>query len=318
MKIRFAVIGTFWLCEHFVKALLSSDSCVYVAQYSRNYEKGKQFASRFSDNVLIFDDLDALAASNEIDAVYIASPNALHYPQAKKMLAFGKHVLLEKPATLTAAEFADLRAIAKEHDVILTEAMMNAHVPKTGLLANELAQDEIVCVRFDFCQHSSKLDKGEPLSHFSTFSAETGGGALRDLGVYPIALSVRLFGVPERIVARAHGIEGVDVDVSDTVVLQYNRFDAVITVSKLAQSVVRSEIICRNAVYTMQNVSRLDGLCKHTANESIPVGKDYDFEQGFSSEICDFVSYIRNPDERYLTELDRSYETLKIIETILK
>ena len=144
---KFAVIGTFWLSENFIKALQNVEGVEYFAQYSRSLEKAKSFSEKFG-NVKLFDDLEALASDPEIDAVYIASPNALHYPQAKLMLEHKKHVLVEKPATMTKSEFDTLCEIADKNNVIVLEAMMNAHMPHLNDLKNIVSnQENIVSAR---------------------------------------------------------------------------------------------------------------------------------------------------------------------------
>ena len=102
--IRFATIGTSHIAEVFMDAASQLPEDVeYVACYSRTMEKAREFGEARGAR-LFFDDLDALAACDEVDAVYIATPNTLHREQAIRMLRAGKHVLLEKPFRPTLAE----------------------------------------------------------------------------------------------------------------------------------------------------------------------------------------------------------------------
>ena len=115
-NMKFAVIGTFWLCENMIKALLNVDGAEYYAQYSRSLKKAEDFSKPFG-KVKLFDDLEKLAKDPDIDAVYIASPNALHYQQAKLMLENGKHVLLEKPFTTSVDDTQKLISEAKKRNL---------------------------------------------------------------------------------------------------------------------------------------------------------------------------------------------------------
>lgn len=316
---KFAVIGTFWLCENMIKALLNVDGAEYYAQYSRNLKKAEEFSKPFG-KVKLFDDLEKLAKDPDIDAVYIASPNALHYQQAKLMLENAKHVLVEKPATTTEQEFAELCEIADKNGVVICEAMMNAHVPHFKELKEQIGNiNNVVTARFDFCQRSSKIDRvmaGE--KGISTFSNVTYGGALADLGVYGLSLSINLFGMPKNYHANAHFIDQSDVDVSCNVILEYENFDVIMSVSKLAESKIRSEIICRNCNITFDNLSRLDNLKIFGLNNELTnLSGVTEFDKAFELEIKDFLRYSQNiKDEEYLYNRSITQCTVKLLSEI--
>ena len=314
---RFAVIGTFWLCENMIKALIDTDGVEYYAQYSRSLEKAKDFSNKFG-GAKLNDNLQTLATDNTVDDVYIASPNALHYEQAKLMLENGKHVIVEKPATVTKEEFDELCLIADKNNLVVMEAMMNAHVPHLHKL-KEIINNNVVTARFDFCQRSSKVDRimsGE--KGISTFSNVTYGGALADLGVYGISLAINLFGVPEKYCANAHFIEQSDVDVSATVILEYKNFDVVMSVSKLAESKIRSEIICNDCNITMDNLSRLDNLKISSLDGGVEVLSVYtEFDISFGYEINDFLKYTQNIcDKEYLHNRFVTIKTVQLLNEI--
>ena len=99
MSIRFASIGTGWIAGEFLKGAREVEGLEYTACYSRSQEKGEEFAKQWGAQK-VYTDLEAMAEDKEIDAVYIASPNALHYSQSKLFLQHGKHVICEKPITV--------------------------------------------------------------------------------------------------------------------------------------------------------------------------------------------------------------------------
>ena len=238
MEIRIAVIGTFWLSENFVKAIDRTKGVRLAAVCSRSMEKAKAFAGERKD-IKLYDDPAALAADGDIDAVYIATPNMTHYALSGQMLRAGKHVLCEKPITAHVWEYDELSDLARSKGLVYLEAMMSAHLPQLAILKETLAKaGSVVTARLDFCQRSSKIDRVWAGERFSSFSKEAYGGALMDLGVYAVYLSLMLFGYPTDVHAFATPI--LDVDGSDTVILCYDGFRCVITLSKLAESRIRS------------------------------------------------------------------------------
>ena len=117
-----ATIGTGGIVENFLEACKQNDiSC--LAMYSRVKDHAKALAEKYQVES-IYTDLDAMLAREDIDFIYIASPNSLHYSQAKKALHYGKHVICEKPFTSTLAEFDDLLSYATSHHLFLFEATM--------------------------------------------------------------------------------------------------------------------------------------------------------------------------------------------------
>ena len=110
--LKLGVIGTGAISHHFIEAAHSSGEYKLVAVYSRKLETAATFASRYQD-IQLFEQLEDLVKSS-FDVVYIASPNSLHFAQAKTALSAGKHVILEKPAVTQPQEWLDLIQIAKE------------------------------------------------------------------------------------------------------------------------------------------------------------------------------------------------------------
>ena len=236
------------------------------------------------------------------------------------MLEHGKHVIVEKPATVTKEQFEKLCKIADKNEVIVMEAMMNAHMPHVKEL-KKLVKDpsQIVSARFDFSQRSSKIKRvmaGE--KGISTFSNETYGGALTDLGVYGISLALILFGRPKSYTARGHFINESDVDVTTNVMLNYDDFDVMMTFSKLAESKIRSEIICRDQTITMDNLSRVDYLKVYdTDNRCTVLSELTDFDVAFGIELKDCLKYVNAPENsEYLSCRELSINEIDLVHTI--
>lgn len=314
---NFAVIGTFWLSENFIKAIKLTSGASYFAQYSRSIERARAFATK-NGGAKCYDDLRTMALDKEIDAVYISSPNMTHYAYSKLFIEAGKHVFCEKPICINTREYDELCALADKNGVIYAEAMMNYHLPQLKRIKEKLyVAGDIVSARLDFSQRSSKLERVKSGETVSTFDKASCGGALLDLGVYPIYLAVELFGCPKNISAFARFYKS-GVDIADTVVLSYDGFDAVLTFSKLAESVIRSEIICREGCVTIGQCAQLRktgftdarGDLESLYPEMFP-------EECMSFELMDFISYKHKENQEYYQRArSRAREVLEITEEI--
>ena len=156
--IRFAVIGTNWITRQFVEAAHESGKYKLTAVYSRSLEQAQHFANDFSVEHL-FTSLEAMAESDAIDAVYIASPNSLHFSQTQLFLSHKIHVICEKPLASNLAEVDAAIACARENQVVLFEAFKTAYLPNFHLLRQALPK--VVMDYGDFSvtlQHSKVSD----------------------------------------------------------------------------------------------------------------------------------------------------------------
>lgn len=210
--IRFATIGTNFVTGWMLEAARSCPELHYAAVYSRSAEKAREFASRHGAEA-IHTDLDALADDPGVDAVYIASPNCMHFEQAARMLAHGKHVLCEKTITSNRHELARLLEIAAENRVILLEAMRSVFDPGFRAIEENLHKlGKIRRASFQYCQYSSRYDKFKAGIIENAFNPALSNGSLMDIGVYCVHPLVKLFGRPDRIVADAvfldNGVDG--------------------------------------------------------------------------------------------------------------
>ena len=200
-KLRFATVGTSGICGQFLDALADVEDVEYVAAYSRDIEKARAFgeprgARRF------FGDLSELASCDEVDAVYIASPNALHAPQAKQLAAAGKHVLVEKSFASNEREAEEVFALAREKGVVAMEAMRNIHVGTFGAVRDQLGRlGQVRLADFGFSKVTSRMARFLAGERVNIFDPRLAAGALMDIGVYCVAPAVALFGRPETVKA---------------------------------------------------------------------------------------------------------------------
>lgn len=314
--VKFAVIGTGWIAESFVRGTGLVEGLEFSAVYSRSREKGEAFAKPFGD-AEVFDDINLLAES-DVDAVYIASPNSLHYSQSKLMLENGKHVICEKPVTVEPKEFEELRALAQSRNLVYMEAIMYMHLPARRVLINALENlGEITTAHFDFSQLSSKypaLKKGELPN---IFNPEFATGCLMDLGIYCVYPALDLFGEPKKITSAA-GFLPTGADGYGTTVFDYDDKQITLTFSKVGQSRFGSQIYGDNGTIATPSISKLVDMSyfDNDGNETV-LTRDTEKHVLMSYEAQSFYNYITNPQAK--KELEKINDlTLKVSKTMKK
>lgn len=252
--IRLATIGTSAIVRTFLGAIEGIDGIEATVAYSRDLERARAFAAE-NGMAEASADLAALLSSGEIDAVYIASPNALHHAQALQVLRAGRHAFIEKPATLTAGEFAELVDEAAAHRAVVFEAMRSAYDPaydRARDLLPELGQ--VRAVSFSYCQRSARYDRVLAGERVNIFDPALGGGALNDLGVYAVSALVDLFGEPRDASAVTTRI-GSGADGAGYALLRYDGFAAQVSYSKITGSMRPSEIQGERATLEIDHIA---------------------------------------------------------------
>jgi predicted dehydrogenase len=250
--IRIATIGTSTIVERFVDAVDRTDGVRVEAAYSRDLERGRAFADRLGIPAAT---ADFSALGGLADAVYVGSPNGVHAAQARAAIDAGLHVFLEKPATPTAAEFAELVERASARGVVVFEGMRNVFDPGAQRLRELLPRVGTVRrVSFALCQRSARYDLVLQGQTPNIFDPAMAGGALLDLGVYPLSLVVELFGEP-RAVAASTVTLSTGVDGAGAALLTYPGFVADIAFSKITASSRPQEVQGEEGTLTFDRVT---------------------------------------------------------------
>ncbi len=239
MAWRIGIVGTNFISDWLMEAILQSGCCEAAALYSRTEEKGGAFAAKHGI-ARLFTDFSDFVNSDAIDAVYLASPNALHYPQALEALRAGKHVLCEKPLALNAAQAEAMFALAEEKRLVLMEAIRPVHDPFLAVVRENLPRiGRLRRASFEFCQYSSRYERFKAGETVNVFNAALGNGAVMDLGVYCLHCCVALFGAPKSIAAGASFLHN-GTEAAGTALLGYGDMQASINYSKVTASVCPS------------------------------------------------------------------------------
>lgn len=222
-ELRMGTIGSGSIVHTILDNVKAVDGIRLTTVYSRTEEKGRQLAAEYGAD-RVYTDLDAFLGDPEMNVVYIASPNLLHYEQAKKALLAGKHVICEKPFCTKAEQARELTALAKEKKLFLADAVPTAYLPNLEVLKRELAKvGRVKLVLGNYSQYSSRYDlvlKGEVPN---VFNPKYAGGCLMDINFYNVYLSTALFGKPLASVYYPNRY-GELADTSGILVMQYDGF----------------------------------------------------------------------------------------------
>lgn len=252
--IRFAVIGTNWITRQFVDAAHETGKYKLAAVYSRSLEQAQSFANDYPVEHL-FTSLEAMAQSDDVDAVYIASPNSLHFPQTELFLRHKKHVICEKPLASNLREVEQAIAVARENQVVLFEAFKTASLPNFQLLQQTLPKlGQIRKAFINYCQYSSRYQRYLDGENPNTFNPAFSNGSIMDIGFYCLASAVALWGEPKQVQASASLLES-GVDAHGVVVMDYGDFSVTLQHSKVSDSTLPSEIQGEAGALVIEKIS---------------------------------------------------------------
>jgi predicted dehydrogenase len=317
--INFATVGTGWITDSFIQAAQLSGKFQLVGVHSRTEEKAKQMADKHQA-AHYFTNLEKMAQSEEIQAVYIASPNSLHFEQALIFLKNKKHVICEKPIFSNSAELKIAYKTAEENGVYLLEAIRNIHTPNFYILKEKLAMaGPLRSAMLPYISYSSRYDLLLQGEEPNIFSAVYSGGALVDLGVYPLYLAVCLFGEPRKVTYHPVLLR-TGVDGSGTLVLEYEGFVCTILCSKISHSELPCEIHGEKGSFLLEDaapISEIKFIDSHSKDSQI-LSVDQE-EQNMIYECLSFANVIETKnDEEYNLLKNWSQIVLRITEEARK
>jgi predicted dehydrogenase len=209
-QIRWGILATGWIADLFTKDLILTGHAV-TAVGSRSQANADRFAKALGIPTA-HGSYEALVADPNVDIIYIATPHPQHISAAKLALNAGKHILVEKAFTLNAAEAAEIVALAQAKGLVVLEAMWTRFLPHMKRIREILKVGTIGEVRSITADHRQKLPD-DPKHRLNAL--DLGGGALLDLGIYPISFAWDVLGKPSAIQATATFREtGADAQVA--------------------------------------------------------------------------------------------------------
>ena len=232
---RVGTIGTGFIVDRFLNALKllksqgGSISCEAV--YSRSEQNGRALADRHGV-ARVYTDLEAFMESPEIDFVYVASPNGLHFMHSRMALLHGKHVICEKSFTSNGREARELTSLAAEKQLFLFEASITLQMPNYIWIQENINKlGRMRLFQGNFSKYSTRYDDYKAGKNPNIFNPDFSGGALMDLNVYNIEAALGLFGKPESVHYFCNKADN-GIDLSGTVILTYPDFLCECTAAK--------------------------------------------------------------------------------------
>ena len=206
--VRFGILGAGRIAHDLVKDLRFTNEAKAIAVGSRSQQSAQAFADTY-DLPYAHGSYEELVQNPEVDVIYVATPHTFHAAHALLAIEAGKAVLCEKPFTVNAAELQKVIEAARSRRVFVMEAMWSRYVPvlqKVKAWVDEGKIGELLMLKADFGFQTPKDPKGR------LFDRSLGGGALLDIGIYPVSFASFLFGKePNAIKSCVHlGDTGVD------------------------------------------------------------------------------------------------------------
>jgi len=312
--LKLGVIGTGAISHHFIEAAHTSGKYQLIAVYSRKLETAATFASRYQDFQL-FDQVEEFFKSS-FDVVYIASPNSLHFAQAKTALSSGKHVILEKPAVTQPQEWLDLIQTAKENHCFIFEAARNYHEEAFTTVKNFLADKHVLGAELNYAKYSSKMPNLLTGETPNVFSDRFAGGALMDLGIYPLYAAVRLFGKAKDATYQGQQLDN-SIDLNGDGILFYPDFQVHIKAGKNITSNLPCEIYTTDGTLTLNTIEHLRSaiFTDHQGNQvNLPIQQA---PHTMTEEVAAFAHMIQKPDlNLYQTWLEDASSVHELLYTM--
>lgn len=321
-SLRWGILSPGWIASMMTEALQANTGQQVVAVASRSQQRARAFADRFGIE-RAYGTAEELLADAEVDAVYIASPHSEHHRQALEVIAAGKPVLVEKAFCRNAAEAREVVEAARAAKVPVMEAMWSRFLPQADVLRQLVADGalgELVSVAADHGQFF------EPDADHRLFNPDLAGGALLDLGIYPISFAAMVLGNPHTITARgSKAFTGVDGQASMLLehdngagtafaLLDTTLYAKTPTTATVSGSVARVEIPGDfYAPNTLRYIHR-DGTELTFDGATADAGGPVRGHLGLAYEACHFASLVA--EGRTESELMPLDETVQILATI--
>lgn len=311
---RWGIIGTGGIAIAFATDLQRLPDHKVIAVGSRSTHKGQAFAARFPD-CKAYSSYEELVADPNIDGVYVATPHTSHVSNTLLALRSGKPVLCEKPFAVNSAEARLMIVTAREMNVTLMEAMWTRflpHIKKAREIASNGVLGEIICVEAD---HGQRL---APLQIPRLMLPEFAGGALLDLGIYPISFAHMFLGVPDSITASSTFTpEGVDAQTS-AIFAYASGAQAILTANMITETPCRAVVSGTLGRLEIDSVFYNPAPMRLVLNDGSITEYPNTYEgHGLREEAIEFAQLVRSSKmESSLLTLNQTYEIMQSLDEI--
>jgi predicted dehydrogenase len=229
--IRWGILAPGWIAARFTETVHRNTRSRVLATGSRDLARAEQFAAAHGVE-RSYGSYDQLVADPDVDAVYVASPHSRHHEQTMAALAAGKPVLVEKAFMQNAAQAAEVVGTARAAGLLVMEAMWTRFLPHVDVVRTLLADGVLGDVRVVAADHGQHFDV--PPEH-RLLSPQLAGGALLDLGVYPVSFVSFVLGAPQTVTACGE-LAATGVDALVSAVLRTGTAHGVVSTTQLAKT----------------------------------------------------------------------------------
>lgn len=308
MTIQVGTIGTSWITQQFIEAIMADENYQLAAIYSRDLEKAQALNNKNNQRAELFDNIENFM-HGDFDVVYIASPNSMHFEQITAAIKCDKNVIVEKPAVISPAEFAAIEKLLIDHpNVKLFEAARHIHQANFKVIQEQMQKMAVIQgATFVYNKYSSRFDAYLAGENPNVLNPEFAGGALEDLGVYPIYSAVTWFGMPQDVMYFASKLAN-GADGRGTAILRYPEFDVTLIFGKNSNSYLPSEIYGLKDSIVIDNIAELESAIYHTDEKHAHLISKQAPQNPMSAEVAEFANILNNPQ----TQAVRYQELLKL------
>ena len=252
----------------------------------------------------VYTDYDELLQS-DVDTIYCALPNHLHYEFSKKALENDKNVIIEKPITANSKELEDLIETANKKNLMIFEAMNLHYIPAFLSLKEDLKKlGDIKIVSFNYSQYSSRYNAFKEGTILPAFDFHKAGGALMDLNIYNIHLMVALFGKPLKVNYMAN-IEK-NIDTSGIITLDYGNFKAVLIGAKDCKAPIATSIQGDQGCISIQTPANVLRSFKILHNDQRE--EEFDLQGDTHRMVYEFNEFVKMIEDK---DFDRANEMME-------
>lgn len=315
---RVGIAGAGMIVPTFLDAAALVEQMEIYAVFARREEVRKEFCEKYQIPVG-YDSYEKLLGDPKVDVVYVALPNNLHFSFAKEALKAGKHVILEKPFTVTYEEAKEIADLAREKKRYLFEAITTQYNPNYDKMKELLPRlGEIKLVALNFSQYSSRYDNFKKGIVSPSFDPKNAGGALMDLNIYNIHFVAGLFGKPLKVRYCPNMERGVDT--SGILVMEYPDFQAVCIAAKDCGAPLSVSVQGNRGFFHSDYASSILAGFSFQENKCEPENYHLaDNPERLFYELLTFAKYYEAEDwEAFDKRLDHSLMVMEILDAARK
>lgn len=312
--INWGIIGLGNIANKFATDLLTVKGANLYGVASRNQDKADAFGAKYKA-IKTYNSYDALAKDPNIDAVYIATPHALHKENTLLCLEHGIAVLCEKPFAMNSDEVQSMIAKAKEKNVLLMEALWTYFIPNYQYVLKALKDKtfgDIIKLEADFGFYRA-FDDSKRL-----FNKSLGGGSLLDIGIYPIFAALSNLGMPKHIEAQATYFDN-GADSSCDMIFEYdNNVKAILKSTLIEDTATEAIFYCETGQIKINRQFHTPSSVTLLPNDGTPETIDFDCKTiGYNYEVIHFNELLRQgKTESDIMSFECSEQLIKTLDDV--